>query len=739
MIPYLFSSIFLSKSLVKLLLDRILSLIPYRIFISMDIPSVNEELARNKVYDFFEWGLFYIFSFAIFFLLYILYKNIRVKNKSIIFKYAGYVYLLISIITFFNVQFATHAVKGILGFLLFFNLFYWTAFYHGKFDKKIKFNYEIVFNGFLLGLILSLLLDRSSTLVLYILILFPLFYVLISARYLDLVRSKANLILLLGLIFHDQRLILIIIISITLLILFSRRRFLISEKVSRYLYLTSTVFLLLYNPLFYVGVLDTVEEGFWLGWLQRMINGEFIYRDFNSYHPPFFLWGLYMFSKLSNFSVYITRFYFHILYIVGMMIISLISYKLIKNKILMAFLLLIIFSLTGNDVKNNVEIRLGLGLLPLLLLYSNFDKEKTNKYIIFSGLFTATSLFSSLEVGLTTFISGLLYILIQAKNKIGKFLNYLFGFLIILIPTLFYLLINNALIQLFRQLFAYSKAFSLGYLNIVVDRPFELAFFYWHIFFEYLASNVFYWFFVQISISLILIWYTYKKFIIHKVDRKDDFVFILAFFGIMLSRSALGRSDYYHLLFILIIAFVIFFYFLESVFKKNIYISLFTVTFFILVVVANPIKYFVSDVLHKFQTYGNVSENYLSYDNERSGIFFEADKEFVINKNELISYLEENTNVREEIFTFPWMPELYFLTNRINATSYDTPYAFLEMNNQEKMISQLDSNKPKIVIYSPNFNFGDLNVGSIKNVDDYINLNYSEVKRFGSDILMVRK
>src|SRR4030042_1269884 len=223
MIPYLFSAILLSKSLIKLILDKIVNLIPYRFFISTDIPSVTEELARNKVYDFFEWGLFFVLSFVIFFSLYFLHQYTLKNNRSILFKYSSYLYLLVSVITFFNVQFATHSIKSIVIVLIAFNLIYWFSLNTKKSNKEISINYKTLFNGFLAGLIFSLVIGKSSTLVLYVLVFFPFVYILLSTKYPHLVNGDAHLVLLAGLIFHDHKLILAIIVLITALLMLSKK------------------------------------------------------------------------------------------------------------------------------------------------------------------------------------------------------------------------------------------------------------------------------------------------------------------------------------------------------------------------------------------------------------------------------------------------------------------------------------------------------------------------------------
>jgi len=68
-IIYLISAILIGKSITKLILDKLINFIPYKLFISTEIPSVTEDLAKLKVYDFFEWVIFFIFTIFVFFVI----------------------------------------------------------------------------------------------------------------------------------------------------------------------------------------------------------------------------------------------------------------------------------------------------------------------------------------------------------------------------------------------------------------------------------------------------------------------------------------------------------------------------------------------------------------------------------------------------------------------------------------------------------------------------------------------
>jgi len=70
------------------------------------------------------------------------------------------------------------------------------------------------------------------------------------------------------------------------------------EKNKSLIYSLALFFMISYDPLFYFGNLDSVEEGFWLAWLQRLISGQTLYKDVAVYHPPGIIWGLGFFVKI---------------------------------------------------------------------------------------------------------------------------------------------------------------------------------------------------------------------------------------------------------------------------------------------------------------------------------------------------------------------------------------------------------------------------------------------------------
>ena len=78
------------------------------------------------------------------------------------------------------------------------------------------------------------------------------------------------------------------------------------------------------------------------------------------------------------------------------------------------------------------------------------------------------------------------------------------------------------------------------------------------------------------------------------------------------------------------------------------------------------------------------------------------------------------------------MPEIYFLTERVNPTFSDTPYATYSMDHQNRIVNELENAQDETIIYNPNRSFGGLTPNSLSIVKEYIENEYSVIKEIGA-------
>ena len=288
------------------------------------------------------------------------------------------------------------------------------------------------------------------------------------------------------------------------------------------------------------------------------------------------------------------------------------------------------------------------------------------------------------------------------------------------------------------QIWFYMRAFSGGYFNIAVpNTDLESILLWWRVD-KYFSSEVIMWEFSFLALGLILAYLIYR-FKNKKFEISDKFIFMIFIYSLVISRAVLGRSDWYHLLFLLIPIVPAFAYVIESWTLENKSKYVISGLWILLILIINRglvQQKFINDQVFKIQSYANISQRYLTYKSERAKIALDIDGQSE-QTDQLIDFLTKNTSREDKIFTFPWKPELYFLADRNNATTFDTPYAFFTIDYQKQMINQLESNRPKYIVYNPNMNFANMTTDSLTNVKTYILSNYKVINKFGEEEILI--
>jgi len=736
MIATTLAALLFGSSLGKVLTFLLLKLTGVRLF-SEYFMGMSNDLAFFKTYDIVDFYLTLFLTLVIFTMNYLLRRK-KKETNTIVIKYIDSYYLIASILIFLQSHFVESSGKILLLLFIIIQALYYLFLLKVKINQSRKINATVWANGLLLGLALMLftsLITTSFALPYLVLITTILIYALFASGGFDFIYNPLHLILVISIFYSSQKtfLVAIVAISITAVLLtrsFFQKRKLLTSTVTKCLYPAVIIFLIFFNPLFYIGNLDTIEEGFWLSWLQRLINGQVIYRDFFAYHPPLIIWLMYAFIKLTQVNIFYFRLFLHLLQVLGLIIYYFAIDRLLARRLNKFVVLLIIAALTTSSlVRNNIEIRMGLGLLPIIAFYK---AQKNFRFYLLSGLFSAITVFSSIDVGLAAVVAIITGVILFDRKPMA-IVKYTFGFVLGSVPVFIYLLFTKSLSSFIDQIVFYAKAFSQGYFNLPLDRYFQTSFFRWHLFYEYLSDDAWFWELSRLAIVASIIYILIKiakrikgkKLNLSIFVPRDKYFFVLAIFGFLLFRSALGRSDYYHLIFVLTLALMLFYYIIEK--SVNYRTNLLITTIFLTLFFTNQVNAkFLSQLFYKFSTYGRVIEDYQILNIDRSKILVDING----NKDkweQIVAYIQTNVGKNESFFAFPWSPELYFLTDRNNASSFDTPYSSFSNDYQEKMIEELKNNLPKIIVYDTGANFGNLSAKSLNMVNDFILNNYRQV------------
>lgn len=724
-------------------------------FLSFDMPGVSEKLAFQKTFDLLDFAFVGILSLIFFFVNFYASKFLSGKENN----FSAILLFIFSVTAFIQTHFLIFASTQVLAMIVCFELIYFGLLKFGKDfnlngimeqlkndSGKIKLQ-----NGIFLGFIFLLFANALTTIPAFslaLLILTPLLTLSVTQKKLqDFLENFPGFFLLFALFFpaNPTQLLGLLILTICAGVLISKFKpgILLKNRYINFLNPSLIIFLIAFNGAFNIGNFDSVEEGFWLAWVQRFINGEVMYRDFAVYHSPLIPWGMYLFSKFNGFNLYSERLFLHLLQVLGFVIYFFFAKKVIKNTAFAIISLFVFMAITSSAVRNNIEIRVGLPLLGLLLLFIYLQGKKL-RYLIVSGVTGVVSFLLSIEAGIAVLITSVLALNIFSESKfmsaekLKENIYLLAGILGSFVVFILYLIFTNSLMPFIEQTSFYAKAFSLGYFNTPVDRSVTHSYFHFDVFDEYLDSVTIFWEFTKLTFIGFLIFGIYKFFAGERFSKENAFVLTTSFFGLILTRAALGRSDWYHLLFVSSLALLLIFYALSKLYETQKLLAL-SLLLFIIFVAARPSinNAYLNTTLFKFESYGKVFGEYKAYEFDRGNGILIGSEINTQPMNELVDYIQSNSNPDEKIFVFPWNPEIYFYTDRNNATKFDTPYGFFSSKYQTEMISELRTNQPKFIIYSGDMNFGGLTVGALKDVNDFILANYKREKRYGPFDLMI--
>lgn len=640
-------------------------------------------------------------------------------NRILSNKY-NHAYLGMIVVAFFQVYFLNYSIFH-LGIYL--SLVYVSSLIVSR-CKLSHFSYHKFVNGILISVPLFFITKYFS----YSIFGFGWFFLVPLVAHLEnrfiekLFKCNFFWILSLAVLFSDRVLVLISILLISCVL---SVRLVINKQVATLLYLISAVVIFNYNPLYAMGLIDTVEEGFWLGWWQRVIGGEVLYKDFWIYHPPLLLNLLKIWGVVFGVEVGVFRGFLESLRLLGLVILNGILIVKVKNNLIRGVGFVVLSVICFGLVKNNIEIRSAFALLAILL-GSRFLETEKKIFGIFTGLILGVSLGISIETGIGSVIGvGLMMLFGRAKRK-SSYVVVLCGLCMGLLLWIF-TLISGGLNNFVILIGDYAMQFSRGYLGLNIDLPITQNILNFDVVVNYFSSNGVWWL-VTIGLVVWLGKYVWK-------NRRD--VWLIGMFGycLFMLRVALGRSDWQHLAFLILPLVLMTLYVIwrsdEKFEKKHLLVFGLLVFMF----GKQQLIEFGNSILQRWQSFGVYPGSTIVVNEERwKGMVSGNDD--VGELFELTKYIRENS--KENLFVFPWRPEVYFMVNGKNPTKSDVPIAYIDEFRQKKIIEDLDKNKNKTIIYyEESRNIGGVGGKDLKLVNEYILNNFKEVGEFKNGKVMV--
>lgn len=505
-------------------------------------------------------------------------------------------------------------------------------------------------------------------------------------------------------------------------------------------FLGAILFFLGYNYGF-----NIYDEGIGIVNAWRISYGDIPYRDFWTVYPPF---NAYFFSFILNifgWSVLSTRIISGFISILSSFLIYKISLKLLTKaqSFLLYFLTIVILSAIPLCLKSiNIAILLSLSSIYLLIRYFDFRKFY---FLIFSSVLLAFVFYTRHDVAVFLLFSSLCSLIMDKyiSEKI-IFSRELFIFISIPVVSMLGYVYFGFVVgwnNLFDQLLGFQMNIYKDYRHLNYPLPFTFI----GTFNQILQSNwlgfVFYFPIITFVLSIgSLVRINPKEY-----KTKWLLLFSLTLFGMFLFILAGNRADAEHLLPSLIISLPILLVVISLYFYKNRKLIL---IFLLSIIMIFPFLKKMKSMDEAYLTPHSVYiENYRT-----SGISLQYPWGSDLEKS--IEFVKENTKKDEKIFVSSGRHDMilhndvafYFLSDRKPATKYHELHPGIVTTEpiQNTIISELKRNNVKLIVkFIAINNFNEPNKSCISSgvylLDNYINQNYSLVKKYGHFEIMKKK
>lgn len=569
-----------------------------------------------------------------------------------------------------------------------------------------------------------------------------------------------------------------------------------------YIFIPILIYTLMYNSNIDRGI-DMFHEGERLAPLNEMLHGGVVFRDIYVQHGLFQNAYLAWFgSKIFEPTLMGVRSMEQVMAPLGYVAIYLLGLQVFRGRFITAIICFLIVS--GSTFS--VSARHSFGLIAFAFVANYLTYHSTNglsaqsgeqgqnkhRYIyllflsswklIVSGIFTSLALWYSTEVGLYTLGAIALFLVIYSlKNGVLlrirslPLVNYFFGVLLGFLPVAIYFLSHGALddliwntyIQCKYQLATWGLRFpSLsGTLAVLSEQGLQ----------AFILNEKFRWY-LPICVFVVTGSYlTYRRLSGRNVFAEDSLKLLLLFLGgIAFFRTALGRSDGGHLTYgSTFLWLIILFPFDRCI--SSIFVSFFNGTreggflsrlslltdrsrwqrvikpICLLLIPLVVCCWYIGEIhnpITKFkERYQNVINNpfdrsLASEELERAGRVDIPDDQ-VKEIQQVVEYIQENTQPDERIFDFSSQGAYYFFANRPSVTRFHMVSYASTPRMQREVVSALEQDQTRLVIFKTGKWFDNVDGIPVEErhpiIAQYLEENYEPAIKINRTEILLRK
>ena len=514
----------------------------------------------------------------------------------------------------------------------------------------------------------------------------------------------------------------------------------------------------LYNSNIHGGI-DMFHEGERLGPASDFLRGKIPYRDiyvqhglFQNVYKPWLAFKLFGVSVSADRSLSNNPFgrsgFLTPLGFVAVYFLVLVFYR----KKLSAIIALILLA----SVELWLTERHALAFLVFALIASFLDNKRGWK-LWFAGIITTLAVFNSLETGLYTLFASSIFLIIFAlaqqhrsmRERLLLFGRYALGVFAGFAPFLIYFGMHGALDDLFwvsyMECVYQVPIWGLPFPSLLPELTKLVSLDAWKAF---LLSTTFKWYIPVLVYVIGIIKLTYLA-INRRFEREDWKLVLLLIAGITFFRSALGRSDYVHLLFATPPFWLLCILLLErtvisttaslregatTIRRLNtgiqaVLTAIILLTFgWYLFTAYKPLQA-AEGRLRSLTSHGTIPSDHVPLSIERGGTV-RIPKQQADSIGRIVEYIQTHTEPDEHIFDLTNHGAYYFLANRPNPTRYYlAAYAATE-EMQKEVVADLERKRPQYVLAYPDENspsgFGGGNTDDQVIIGKYLRSHYQQ-------------
>ncbi len=463
------------------------------------------------------------------------------------------------------------------------------------------------------------------------------------------------------------------------------------------------------------------EQGENISWAKAILSGKVLYRDTFCLYGPLMQYGLAFFMDTFGVTLWSARLYAFFTYALTALIIGTVPLIVLRRPLHAALLALTLlaFYFPVKLSVNATPLRLFIPFVGFYLLYRYVSSPK-RYLVLLSGAVTGVAFLYSQENGLAAILATFALLIVSVpvrgvekiRSALLEAVLFILGFLAVIAPFIIYFALNNALWPFLQTIFEYPRYVMLGYAAVPAPDIFSAVK-------GFVAGEVpigrlrypvvFAMPPVIYALGLLAIALNVFK---GRYSRRELFFFTVLTYGVITFRSALGRSDGFHLVQVYAPAFFVLAYLADfslgdlpgrkaRVKALIMFIVIFALPALFLLTNFNKkaprefVRVNITEITGKFSAVPRPGLVQVDAP-ETGGVYMP--RSTAAHVGELLE-LKERLTGADKVYVFGNVPFYYFMLDKRNPTRFDYPYWAVTTGMQAEIVRDLVRNKPDYILY----------------------------------------